>query len=124
MLSGSYKAAKYQKPGKCGFDHKPETMTLTLRNDLGCTEAVIAEYCGVDPFHRMADILSDKLKIRFTRKQDDSETNYWDFKFQGKPLTLHFNIYDGVSIFPQRVNDATRKDNEAVVELAGVLSRI
>lgn len=99
-------------------------MTLTLRNDLGCTEAVIAEYCGVDLFHQMADILADQLKIRFTRKQDDSETNYWDFRFQGKHLTLHFNIYDGVSIFPQRLNDASRKDNEAVVELAGVLARI
>ena len=99
-------------------------MTLTLRNDLGCTEAVIAAYCGVDLFHRMADILANKLKIRFTRKQDDSETNYWDFHFQGKPLTHHFNIYDGVSIFPQRLNDASLKDNKAVVELAGLLARI
>jgi hypothetical protein len=99
-------------------------MTLTLRTDLGCTEAVIAEYCGVDLFHRMADLLAEELNVRFTKKQDDSETNYWDFKFQGKPLTLHFNIYDGVSIFPQRLNDATRKENEAVLELAGVLAGI
>lgn len=99
-------------------------MTLTLRTDLGCTEAVIAEYCGAELFHRMADILADQLKIRFTRKQEDSETQYWDFKYQGKPLTLHFNIYDGVSIFPQRLTDASRKDNEAVVELAGRLTRI
>jgi hypothetical protein len=70
----------------------------------------------------MADLLAEELNIRFTKKQDDSETNYWDFKFQGKPLTLHFNIYDGVSIFPQRLNDATRKENEAVLELAGVLA--
>jgi hypothetical protein len=37
---------------------------------------------------------------------------------------LHFNIYDGVSIFPQRLTDASRKDNEAVVELAGRLASI
>ena len=72
----------------------------------------------------MADILAEQLNVRFTRKVDDSETNYWDFRFHGKPLTLHFNIYDGVSIFPQRLNDASRRDNDAVLELAGVLSRI
>lgn len=99
-------------------------MTLTLRTDLGCTEAVIAEYCGLDFFHKMADLLSDRLNVRFTNKVDDFETNYWDFKFQGKPLTLHYNIYDGVSIFPQRLNDASRKENEAVLELAGMLAGI
>jgi hypothetical protein len=120
----SFRVAKCQKPVRCGFDKTPHAMTLTLRTDLGCTEAVIAEYCGVDLFHRMADLLAEELDVRFTKKQDDSETNYWDFKFQGKPLTLHFNIYDGVSIFPQRLNDASRKENEAVLELAGVLAGI
>ena len=96
-------------------------MTLSLRNDYGCTEAVIAENCGFDKFYKVADVLVDKLRIRFTTKVDDSDTSYWDFQYRGHKLTLHYNIYDGVSIFPRNLKSAARKDNEAVLELAKVL---
>ena len=99
-------------------------MTLTLRTDFGCTEAVIAEHCGFDRFYRIADILADRLKVRFTEKQDDSETSYWDFLFKGHRLTLHYNIYDGVSIFPCNCKTAARKDNDAVMELAKALTEM
>ncbi len=99
-------------------------MNLTLRNDYGCTEAVIAENCGFDRFQSIADLLSEKLKIRFTSKADDSEISYWDFLFKGKKLTLHFNIYDGVSIFPSKCKMAMKKDNEAVLELAHMLTTL
>jgi hypothetical protein len=96
-------------------------MTLSLRNDYGCTEAVIAENCGFDKFYKVADLLAEKLRIRFTTKVDDSDTSYWDFLYRGHKLTLHYNIYDGVSIFPRSLKGAARKDNEAVLELARAL---
>ena len=99
-------------------------MDLTLRNDYGCTEAVIAENCGFDKFYKVADLLAERIKIRFTNKIDDSDTSYWDFLYRGHKLTLHYNIYDGVSIFPRNWKDALRKDNEAVAELATVLKSI
>jgi hypothetical protein len=37
---------------------------------------------------------------------------------------LHYNIYDGVSIFPRNWKDAMKKDNEAVAELAKILGGI
>ena len=36
-------------------------------------------------------------------------------------MTLHYNIYNGVSIFPTKTRDALNKDNKAVVELAAFL---
>jgi hypothetical protein len=99
-------------------------MDLTLRNDYGCTEAVIAENCGFDKFYKVADLLVDRMKISFTNKIDDSDTSYWDFLFRGHKLTLHYNIYDGVSIFPRNWKDAMKKDNEAVAELAKILGGI
>ncbi|MFZ9661617.1 MAG: DUF3630 family protein [Chitinophagaceae bacterium] len=99
-------------------------MNLTLRKDFGCTEAVIAENCGFDKFYSTADILSDIMKIKFTHKIDDSDTSYWDFNYKGHRLTLHYNIYDGVSIFPKNWREAVRKDNIAVEELATVLTAI
>jgi hypothetical protein len=99
-------------------------MDLTLRNDYGCTEAVIAENCGFDKFYKVADLLSEKIKIKFTNKIDDSDTSYWDFIFKGHKLTLHYNIYDGVSIFPRNWKEAVRRDNEAVRELADILKNV
>ncbi|HSF88127.1 MAG TPA: DUF3630 family protein [Saprospiraceae bacterium] len=99
-------------------------MDLTLRNDYGCTEAVIAENCGFDKFYKVADLLSEKIKIKFTNKIDDSDTSYWDFIFKGHKLTLHYNIYDGVSIFPRNWKEAVRRDNEAVKELADILKNV
>ena len=98
-------------------------MNLTLRNDYGCTEAVIDENCGFDKFYGVAGLLADKLQVQFTNKIDDLDTSYWDFNYNGHKLTLHYNIYDGVSILPVRLRRAVAKDNEAIKELAGLLER-
>ena len=94
---------------------------LTLRTDFGCTEAVIDDDCGLKRFYEVANILSDDLDIKFTQKTDDFDSLMWDFLYKGHILTLHYNIYNGISIFPTKTRDALNKDNKAVVELAGVL---
>ncbi len=96
-------------------------MSLTLRTTLGCTEAVIADDGGLKSFYQVADILSEDLHVNFSSKEDDFDTIDWEFKFRGYNLTLHYNIYTGVSIFPTKTRDALNKENKAVVELANVL---
>lgn len=96
-------------------------MSLTLRTNMGCTEAVIADDGGLKSFYQVADILSEDLRVHFSSKEDDFDTIAWEFKFRGHHLTLHYNIYTGVSIFPTKTRDALNKENKAVVELASVL---
>ena len=96
-------------------------MSLTLRTTLGCTEAVIDDDGGLKRFYQVADILSGDLQIRFSNKEDDFDTIDWEFRFKGHNMTLHYNIYNGISIFPTKTRDALNKDNKAVVELANVL---
>lgn len=96
-------------------------MSLTLRTTLGCTEAVIDDDGGLKRFYQVADILSGDLQIKFSNKEDDFDTIDWEFRFKGHNLTLHYNIYNGISIFPTKTRDALNKDNKAVVELANVL---
>lgn len=99
-------------------------MNLTLRNDYGCTEAVIDENCGFDKFYGIAGLLSDKLQVNFTNKIDDLNTSYWDFNFRGHKLTLHYNIYNGVSIFPVRSKSAIAKDDTVMQDLVRELERL
>jgi hypothetical protein len=96
-------------------------MSLTLRTSLGCTEAIIADDGGLKQFYRVANILSHDFNVNFSNKEDDFDTIDWDFRFKGHNLTLHYSIYNGISIFPTKTRDALNKDNKAVVELAGAL---
>ena len=96
-------------------------MSLTLRTTLGCTEAVIADDGGLKEFYRVANILSQDLDVNFSHKEDDFDTIDWEFRFKGHNITLHYSIYNGVSLFPTKTRDALSKDNKAVVELANAL---
>ncbi|MBS1576237.1 MAG: DUF3630 family protein [Bacteroidetes bacterium] len=96
-------------------------MSFPLRTTLGCTEVVIDDDGGLKRFYQVADILGHELDINFIRKEDDFDTIDWEFKFRGHNMTLHYNIYNGVSIFPTKTRDALNKDNKAVVELASFL---
>lgn len=96
-------------------------MGLTLRTTLGCTEAVIADDGGLKEFYHVANILSQDLDVNFSNKEDDFDTIDWEFRFKGHNITLHYSIYNGVSMFPTKTKDALSKDNKAVVELAGVI---
>jgi hypothetical protein len=96
-------------------------MSLTLRTSLGCTEAVIADDGGLKQFYRVANVLSQDFNVNFSNKEDDFDTIDWEFRFKGHNMTLHYSIYNGISIFPTKTRDALSKDNKAVVELANVL---
>jgi hypothetical protein len=96
-------------------------MSLTLRTNFGCTEAVIADDGGLKQFYRVANVLSQDFNVSFSNKEDDFDTIDWEFRFKGHNLTLHYSIYNGISIFPTKTRDALSKDNKAVVELANVL---
>jgi hypothetical protein len=96
-------------------------MSLTLRTDFGCTEAVIDDDCGLKRFYEVANILSDDLSINFTSKMDDFDSLMWDFTYKGLALTLHYNIYTGISVYPRKFMNAVKKENEAVIEVAQFL---
>ncbi len=96
-------------------------MSLALRTTLGCTEAVITDDGSLNLFYQVAGIMQDDLRLRVLQKEDEFDSISWDFRFKGHYLTLHYNIYNGISVFPTRTKDALHKDNKAVVELATVL---
>ena len=49
-------------------------MSLILRSDFGCTEAVIDDDCGLKRFYEVAEILDRDLHISFTKKLDDFDS--------------------------------------------------
>lgn len=96
-------------------------MSLTLRTELGCTEAVIDGDGNLRRFYQIANILTDHFQVIFTGKEDDFDNISWNFSFGKHRLTLQYSIYNGIILFPTREQAAHRKENKAVVELASVL---
>ena len=96
-------------------------MSLTLRTTLGCTEAVLADDGSLNLFYQVAGIINEDLRIKFLNKEDEFDAINWDFKYKGHQLTLHYDIYNGISVHPTRTNAALPKDNQVVVELGRIL---
>ena len=97
-------------------------MCYHLKTNYGGTEAVIDDNCGISKFYSIAGTLADDLKVKFINQVDDAETLDWDFKYKKSFLTLHYNIFNGVSILPKKINGA-KKVNKAVEEVALFLER-
>jgi len=97
-------------------------MCYELKTVNGGSEAVIDDNCGISKFYAIANTLAEQLQVVFLNQVDDSDTLDWDFKYKNQFLTLHYNIFNGVSIFPQQVN-SKKSDNKAVMEVAHFLER-
>ena len=97
-------------------------MSYALKTQSGATEAVIDDNCGISKFYAIANALSDHLQIQFMNQVDDADTLDWDFKYKKQFLTLHYNIFNGVSIYPQQPENNKNK-NKLVMEVANFLER-
>ncbi|WP_207495382.1 hypothetical protein [Aridibaculum aurantiacum] len=93
-------------------------MSYLLTTAQGSLEAVIDDNCGMKKFLNIANTLSDELAINFSNKFDNSDSVDWMFLYKGHLLTLHYNIYNGVSICSD-----DSKHNDAVNELARLLEQ-
>ncbi|MFT3979884.1 MAG: hypothetical protein QM687_05395 [Ferruginibacter sp.] len=96
-------------------------MCYALKTQTGATEAVIDDNCGISKFYAIANALAEDLHVQFMNQVDDAETLDWDFKYKDSLLTLHYNIFNGVSIFPYQQNAKIKP--ALVMEVASFLER-
>jgi hypothetical protein len=94
---------------------------MKIDNSEGWTEAIIAENCAVQEYQRIAETLQISLGIFFHNKISDLDSIYWDFIYNEKELTLHYNTLVGISIFPKALKNATNSENQAVLDLSKTL---
>ncbi len=66
---------------------------------------VIDENGSLQKFYSLTNQLSKTRHVRFTNKLDDADNIEWHFKYRGHQLTLQYNIYNGVTLMPQKTKD-------------------
>jgi hypothetical protein len=97
-------------------------MFYQLKTNNGATEAVIDDNCGISKFYAIANTLETALKVIFIQQADDAETINWYFKYKDELLILHYNIFNGVSIYSE-VKKAKLREESTVIELAKFLEQ-
>lgn len=97
-------------------------MCYHLKTKHGNTVAVIDDNCGISKFYAIAETLTTELKVNFLNRENDANDLDWDFKYKNQLLTLHYNVFNGVSVFPQHVKSIL-KENNIVLEIAHFLER-
>ncbi len=96
-------------------------MKPKIERDKGWIEVIIDDDCEYAKFYRVADILQTNFAVTFTNKINDLDSLYWDFEYNTSKLTLHYNVYMGISLFPTALADATEQDNSMVLQLGDLL---
>jgi len=97
-------------------------MYYALNSHSGGTETVIDDNCGISKFYAIANTLAERMHVKFLNQVDDADSLEWDFKYKDQFLTLHYNIFNGVSIYPQQLRKS-KNINKAIAELAKFLQR-
>jgi hypothetical protein len=77
---------------------------------------IIDEGASLRQFYLLTNQLSKNKKVRFLGKLDDADNIEWNFKYRGYPLTLQYNIYNGVIL-----SQPNGKDLKVVNEVAIIL---
>ena len=97
------------------------TLELKFETDKGWTEAIIVDNCDFERFYSVAEVLSKHFNVVFESKATGLDEAYWDFDYNGCKLCLHYNIYLGISIFPELFKLASEKDNSSVLDISKLL---
>lgn len=96
-------------------------MGIKIDKEKTYTKAIIDENCNYDKFYQIVDLLKKDFKIDFINELDGLDSLYWDFVYKNSNLTIHYNIYTGISIFPIAINKATSIDNQNVIEIGELI---
>ncbi|MBS1928480.1 MAG: hypothetical protein IT254_12045 [Chitinophagaceae bacterium] len=97
-------------------------MYYSLNPQMGETETIIDDNCGISKFYAIANTLAERLHVKFLNQIDDADSLEWDFKYKDHFITLHYNIFNGVSIYPQQVKKG-KQSSKVIMEVAKFLQR-
>jgi hypothetical protein len=96
-------------------------MKLKIETERGWTEGIIDGDCDTSRFKKVANLLSREFNITFSDRLNNLDNLYWDFKYHGNDLVLHYNNHLGISIFPLAFEAANQLNNDSVVEISALL---
>ena len=75
------------------------------------SEILISNEPDSELFKSISDRLRTEFKAELIDKVEDLDSKYFDFKIKDNVLTLHFQNFIGITLFPKELNNSTEKTN-------------
>jgi len=114
-----------------GYDsprHNPKVIEFNMFNEKTESESVNQDLILIenkyseinlssnpDDFKLISNILETKLNLSFIEKNNGLDQKYWDFEYKDNILTLHQELYLGITIFFK--DSEIRIDSKILIEL-------
>ena len=67
------------------------------------SEILITEQADNSLFERFADRIVIEFKAKIIGKANDLDSIYWDFQIKSEIITLHYQVFLGIYIFPKEL---------------------
>jgi hypothetical protein len=93
-------------------------------NEYDINEIIVCSDCSYDDFVAVAALVSNSLGINYLEKIGDYESQYWNFEFEGISITIHYNLYLGISIFPEKKQVPAEIKNQTIIQIFEKLNNI
>lgn len=81
------------------------------------SEIVLADVPNDKLFLAIADRIVIEFEAEIIEKVNDLDSIYWDFKIGSEIITLHQQIFMGITIFSKELNNASIKANKLVEKI-------
>ncbi len=63
----------------------------------------------------------EALGIHIEEKVNGFDSLYYDFKYEGVLLTLHYNVYLGITLYPRDVNSSSEHDRSIAKKVSKII---
>ena len=91
-------------------------------NTNGVTQLIVKDNCEFSDFYSFAELLAKTLAIQYLNQVNDFDSLYWIFNYAHSSLILSYNTYLGISIYPQKGNQASNEEIEALHSIKVILN--
>jgi hypothetical protein len=98
-------------------------MMSSLANTKCYPVITLSQNCDHVEFYNVATNIENLLGITFFNKTNDFDSLFWDFQYRDTVLTLHFNVFLGLSIYPAKCMDCGLDDQKIMEEIYQILSK-
>ncbi len=81
------------------------------------TEILISSEITNIVFEKIENRIIKEFRAEIIRKLYDLDSTYYDFKISSNLITLHKQVFVGISIFPTDLNNASIECNDVVTKI-------
>lgn len=94
---------------------------IIYSRESGQVEAQLGRISDGKLFRLITKTIEKKFDVQWLQQLDGLDQRYWDFKIKGEILTLHFEHYLGISLFPSKDTPSLETANSLVEAIGAYL---